>query len=783
MDLLTPIVSTLSSVVVVISILVLITWSRLIRWRFRQPICKFMDQDSLPPDLTAVFQSAEQRLIPLGFRYSHAVLQEDPVIHIEQPQAIQVFVHEQSQTYAEVSPALSPEAGVLFNVAFVTVLLDGHAIVTVDCLLHTLPPRPTWCHISDYYVGSVERQWEEHQRHLQKTAALYVLKPCSAHIYLEHNQRFLRELITRNPLLTTTAKSKEWRMQLLPAIRFSWQMLLGHLKSARVRRALQKAKRKEPAATVVPTSHVDAKSYISSEVAAFERMQELQDKVPGWSRMAKGVLLLISIAVAGVSFGLSLDPSFVVILLGVLFFHELGHWFGMWLFDYRDRQMFFIPFLGAAVTGDKEDATPMQQIIVALLGPLPGLILGVACLHWAPTSDKSLLTQVGLMAVSLNYLNLLPVNPLDGGRVVDILLSRFPWLRFAFGLISVLLLFLAGLSGMRLVTGIAVAMMFTLISQWRVNIALRRLRKLSLSLKNRSDRLKAIFQILTQAPFHQQAANTRYELAKSLLRHLTTGPANWRTMCFGGSVYALTLLLPLYPVYMAITSTMATVHEQVAIMDTRCVPEAKLHRVKTQPLQDLLAEHATEEPAILVQRIAGHMRTKIPCVADYKTYDLALLNSDERMFWDLYWFHMKVTIGGFRQYFENDATKASTLRIQLERIGAKNSLQLFERSLAAFPDKRIPDDPQAIKDILRHIDEASDHPAHALWEELEQEYSEQHANEFNQQLLAYVRAYIADFTSPRTLAQASTQQSGHEKLVEVKPSEVKPAPKKFVHRH
>jgi hypothetical protein len=451
----------------------------------------------------------------------------------------------------------------------------------------------------------------------------------------------------------------------------------------------------------------------------------------------------------------------------------------MWLFDYHDRQMFFIPFLGAAVTGEKENATPMQQIIVALLGPLPGLILGTACLHWAPATDQSWLKQVGWMAISLNYLNLLPVNPLDGGQVVDLLLSRFPWLRFTFGLVSVVILLLAGLSGMSLMTGIAVAMMFTLVAQWRGNVALRRLQQLEARPINRPERLKAIFQVLTQAPFRQQAANTRYELAKTLLRHLTTRPANWRTMFIGGTVYAVALMLP---VYGEIKASLATVHEQVATMNTQCVPSTQSRKVKVQPFQEILNEDA-ELPAIKIHRVAAHIRTKIPCVAEFKTYDLALLNSDERLFWNLYWFHMKLTLGGFRQYFANDAAKASTLRAQLERIGAKNSLLLFERSLKAFPDKHVPETPEEIEAVLQHIDENVDHPAHALWKETEQQYREQYGNEISEQLLAYVREHIADFSTSHTLVQVSSQQTEREKPVEVKPTEVKSVEKKTVRRH
>ena len=100
MDLLTPVISILALFVVVKAIQVLMTWSRLIRWRFRVPTSTLTEREALPAEMAAVFQSAEQRLTPLGFRYSHALIQDVAVAHVEQQQPVQVYVHEESQTYA-----------------------------------------------------------------------------------------------------------------------------------------------------------------------------------------------------------------------------------------------------------------------------------------------------------------------------------------------------------------------------------------------------------------------------------------------------------------------------------------------------------------------------------------------------------------------------------------------------------------------------------------------------------------------------------------------------------
>jgi len=49
----------------------------------------------------------------------------------------------------------------------------------------------------------------------------------------------------------------------------------------------------------------------------------------------------------------------------------------MKLFGYRDVQMFFIPMLGAAVSGVESNPSSVRKAIVSLLGPLPGIIIGI----------------------------------------------------------------------------------------------------------------------------------------------------------------------------------------------------------------------------------------------------------------------------------------------------------------------------------------------------------------------------------------------------------------------
>ena len=169
-----------------------------------------------------------------------------------------------------------------------------------------------------------------------------------------------------------------------------------------------------------------------------ETMQALDTPEKEASVLRKAGLLIGTLALSVLAF-LWLDATLLTLVLIVLvvLFHELGHYVGMRLFGYRDVRMFFIPFFGAAVSGIKYGVPVWQHAIVLLLGPLPGLALAVA-LHWLyePLPGTELDALVWMLTF-LNALNLLPVMPLDGGRLVNALFfARQPYLAAGFQLLA-----------------------------------------------------------------------------------------------------------------------------------------------------------------------------------------------------------------------------------------------------------------------------------------------------------------------------------------------------------
>src|ERR1041385_2944504 len=187
-------------------------------------------------------------------------------------------------------------------------------------------------------------------------------------------------------------------------------------------------------------------------------IDRLQDKKPSWSN-AIWVLLLSFIAFVAIG-AANWDWKFTLWIIPILLIHEGGHWVAMRLFNYRNVRMFFLPFFGAAVTGQNWNVAGWKKAFVSLAGPLPGIAIGVVLAIAALILQKQWLNYVAVLMLFVNGFNLLPVLPLDGGRVLqDTLFCRNRWLDGAFRIVAVLgLLALSHFLGGKAMLFLAIAM-------------------------------------------------------------------------------------------------------------------------------------------------------------------------------------------------------------------------------------------------------------------------------------------------------------------------------------
>ena len=192
-------------------------------------------------------------------------------------------------------------------------------------------------------------------------------------------------------------------------------------------------------------------------------------------------LLVTLVAYVAISIGTHATPSWsrLAILIGVLFVHELGHAAGMLAFGYTDVRIFFIPLFGAAAAGRRRGVARWKHGVVLLLGPVPGLVAGIALLAAGVAGVER---TVAVMLVLVNGFNLLPVAPFDGGQLFQLLVfSRRRYLELAFLVVAGLALVAGALALHSFVLGlIGYVVLVTLPIRKRLLGAAHELRSLGL---------------------------------------------------------------------------------------------------------------------------------------------------------------------------------------------------------------------------------------------------------------------------------------------------------------
>ncbi|MCW3102060.1 MAG: hypothetical protein JWO09_500 [Bacteroidetes bacterium] len=114
----------------------------------------------------------------------------------------------------------------------------------------------------------------------------------------------------------------------------------------------------------------------------------------------------------------SWDLKSIFLLTLALIIHEMGHLIAMKAFGYKDVNIFFVPLLGAYVTGSKSRISQRQNVIMLLAGPVPGVFIGFGLAIAGYMQQNAALFGAANIFVILNLFNMLPIMPLDGGKVL-----------------------------------------------------------------------------------------------------------------------------------------------------------------------------------------------------------------------------------------------------------------------------------------------------------------------------------------------------------------------------
>ena len=144
-----------------------------------------------------------------------------------------------------------------------------------------------------------------------------------------------------------------------------------------------------------------------------------------------GGSMLLSIFIYSTWFHWSWQLATAIVVL--IFVHEMGHvvaakWLGMPV-----SAPLFIPFIGASIVMKQSPRDAWTEALMAYGGPLAGCIGSWVCWFAAFYLDWDWLMPAAMISFIINLFNMIPIPPLDGGRICA---AVSPW----FWIIGLLLL-------------------------------------------------------------------------------------------------------------------------------------------------------------------------------------------------------------------------------------------------------------------------------------------------------------------------------------------------------
>lgn len=558
-------------------------------WSIRHTTMRCMtitpaETKAIPEHLKAMFKGAIAELKPYGFKvagcYRIALGPEKDGMQwgiLLQHTSGHSSGHSSGHTCAGLMTRSITSSATPLTLTFITFFQDNCQLVTLNSpkfAIYSANPQEIAQHVGNTDVGpeAIASQWQTHQHKLTEllqTKSLLAVSTKALAKKLEASENAgIQHLIARREV-SWVEPEKSYHMSWKTAI---WAVF-------QVARKSQSIPVKQTASDAIASpSTTSITPLVELEIEEFHRLQQKQKT--GTSQRNKSWLLLGTLALFIASYSSIFEPQKLFIFVAVLLLHEAGHVLAMKFFGYRNTMMLFIPFLGALATARKEDASLTEKVWISLAGPLPGLILGIGlaiAFGMPDVTDPTLATwfsetnwvrEISWTLIILNLFNLLPIYPLDGGQVADLLLfSRNPYLGVAFKGMGVLLLALLGLT-QPLMLAFALVIAITIPTSFRMaklNAKFRQeLRQMAPG--DRDGTLRFLFTQLQNPPYRALTFPQKYGLVTGLLDTRQEDAARWRVRVGLASLYIVSLLgglmgglYALLPNWSLLSATLGTV--------------------------------------------------------------------------------------------------------------------------------------------------------------------------------------------------------------------------------
>ena len=122
----------------------------------------------------------------------------------------------------------------------------------------------------------------------------------------------------------------------------------------------------------------------------------------------------------------------------LIFVHEMGHAVAMRLEGISAGAPVFIPFVGAFIAMQGQPRNAAVEARVAMASPVAGSLAAWATLWAGIELEQPLLRALGHSPILINLFNLVPVPPLDGGRIVTAFTRVYWVIGYAVAIVALL---------------------------------------------------------------------------------------------------------------------------------------------------------------------------------------------------------------------------------------------------------------------------------------------------------------------------------------------------------
>jgi Zn-dependent protease len=135
------------------------------------------------------------------------------------------------------------------------------------------------------------------------------------------------------------------------------------------------------------------------------------------------ISMLFMIVIYAQMYGWAYGLGFVLLILA----HEMGHYFVARNLNIDVSGPVFIPFFGAFISMKDQPTDAVAEAKTAAGGPILGSLAALMCVGIYMISGNNLFLALAYTGFMINLFNLIPVHPLDGGRIVTAISPKI-WL-------------------------------------------------------------------------------------------------------------------------------------------------------------------------------------------------------------------------------------------------------------------------------------------------------------------------------------------------------------------